>query len=111
MVGDNKALTARCSWNGTSSLPAECQNSDYCVGNRGGSHGVCLDKTTSTVVYLNDHTCECDSGFELKLTARVTVYQLPSTMLGHVFSNVIKFEETVIYKCHEQCLQSLFRDG
>ena len=82
MVGDNKALTARCSWNGTSSLPAECQNSDYCVGNRCGSHGVCLDKTTSTVVYLNDHTCECDSGFELKLTARVMVYQLPSTMLG-----------------------------
>ena len=58
MVGDNKALTARCRWNGTSSVPAECQNSDNCVGNRCGSHGVCLDKATSTVVHLNDLTCE-----------------------------------------------------
>ena len=82
MVGDNKALTARCRWNGTSSVPAECQNSDNCVGNRCGSHGVCLDKATSTVVHLNDHTCECDSGFELKSTASVVAYQLPSTMLG-----------------------------
>ena len=81
MVGDTKALTARCRWNGTSSVPAECQNSDDCVGNRCGSHSVCLDTATSTVVHLNDHTCECDSGFELKLTARVAVCQLPSTML------------------------------
>ena len=34
------------------------------------------------VVHLNDHTCECDSGFELKSTVRVVVYQFPSTMLG-----------------------------
>ena len=81
MVGDNKVLTARCRWNGTSSVPAECQNSDNCVGNRCGSHGVCLDKATSTVD-LNEYTCECDSGFELKSTARVVAYQLPSTMLG-----------------------------
>ena len=75
-VGDNKALTARCRWS------AECQNSDNCVRNRCGSHGVCRVKATSTVVHLNDHTCECDSGFELKLTARVVAYQVPSTMLG-----------------------------
>ena len=29
----------------------------------------------------------------------------------HVFSNAIKFEETVIYECHVQRLQSQFRDG
>ena len=34
------------------------------------------------VVHLNDHTCECDSGFELKSKVRVVVYQFPSTMLG-----------------------------
>ena len=81
MVGDNKALTTRCRWNGTSSVPAECQNSDNCVGNRCGSHGVCLDKATSTIVHLNDYTVECDIGFELKSTARVAVYQLSLTML------------------------------
>ena len=81
MVGDNKALTARCRWNGTLSVPVECQNGDNCVGNRCGSHGVCLDKATLTVVHLNDYTCECDGGFELKSTARVATYQLPSTML------------------------------
>ena len=31
--------------------------------------------------------------------------------VGHVFSNVTKFEETVIYWCHVQCLQSQFRDS
>ena len=46
-----------------------------------GSHGVCLDKATSAVIHLNDRTCECDSGFELKSTARVAVYQLPLTIL------------------------------
>ena len=81
MVGDNKALTARCRWYGTASVPPECQNSDNCVGNRCGSHGVCLDKATSTVVDLNEYTCECDSGFDLKSTARVAVYQLPLTIL------------------------------
>ena len=75
MVGDNKVLTARC-------RSAECQYRVNCVGNRCGSHGVCLDKVTSTVVHLNEYTCECDSGFELKSTARVVAYQLPSTMLG-----------------------------
>ena len=81
MVGDNKVLTARCRWNGTFSVPAECQYSDNCVGNRCGSDGVCRDKATPTVVHLNDYTCERDSGFELKSTARVAAYQLPSTML------------------------------
>ena len=81
MVGDKKALTARCRWNGTSSVPAECQNSDNCIGNRCGSHGVCRVKATSTVVHVNEYTCECDSGFELKSTARVAAYQLPLTML------------------------------
>ena len=69
MVGVNRALTARCRWNVTSSDPAECQNSDNCVGNRCGSHGVCRDKATPTVVHLDYYTCECDSGFELKSTA------------------------------------------
>ena len=82
MVGDNKVLSARCRWNGTASVSAECQYSVNCVGSRCGSHGVCLDKATPTVVHVNDHTCECDSGFELKSTARVVAYQLPSTMLG-----------------------------
>ena len=45
MVGDNKVLTARCRWNGTASVPAECQNSVNCVGNRCGSHGVCVGDT------------------------------------------------------------------
>ena len=82
MVGDNKVLTVRCRWYGTASFSTECQYSVNCVRNRCGSHGVCLDKATPTVVHLNDHTCECDSGFELKSTARVVAYQLPSTMLG-----------------------------
>ena len=81
MDGDNKALTTRCRKNGTSSVPAECQNSDNCVGNRGGSHGVFRVKATSTVAHLNEYTCECDSGFELKLKARVAACQLPLTML------------------------------
>ena len=81
MVGDNKVLTARCRWNGTFSVPVECQTSDNRAGNRCGSHGICWDKATPTVVHLNDYTCECDSGFELKSTARVAAYQLPSTML------------------------------
>ena len=62
------------------SVPVECQNSDNCVGNRCGSNGVCRVQATPTVVHLNDYTCECDSGFELKSTARVAAYQLPSTM-------------------------------
>ena len=54
MVGDSKVLTARCRWNGTFSVPAECQNSDSCVGNRCGSHGVCREGDTngrSFVIY------------------------------------------------------------
>ena len=82
MVGDNKVLTARCRWCGTASVSDECQYSVNSVGDRCGSHGVCLVKATSTVVHLNDHTCECDSGFELKSIARVVAYQLPSTTLG-----------------------------
>ena len=81
MVGDNKVFTARCRWNGTSSVLAECQNRDNCVRNRCGSHGVCRVKATPTVVHLIDYTCECDSCFELKSTARVAAYPLPSTML------------------------------
>ena len=81
MVGDNKVLTARCRWYGTASVSADCPYSVNCVGNRCGSHGVCLDKATPTVVHLNGHTCECDRGFELKSTARVSAYQLPSVML------------------------------
>ena len=50
MVGDNKILTARCRWNGTVSVPAECQISDGCVGSLCGTHAVCRSKATSTVV-------------------------------------------------------------
>ena len=82
MVGDNKVVTARCRWYGTASVSAECQYSVNCVGNRCRYHDICRVKATSTVVHLNDHTCECDSGFELKSTARVVAYQMPSTMLG-----------------------------
>ena len=83
MVGDNKVLTARCRWYGTASVSAECQNGVNCVGNRCRSHDVCWVKATPTVVHLNEYTCECDSGFELKSTSsRVVAYQLPSTMLG-----------------------------
>ena len=32
VVGDSKVLTARCRWNRTVSVSAECQNSDGCVG-------------------------------------------------------------------------------
>ena len=31
--------------------------------------------------------------------------------VGHVFSNAMKSEETVIYECHVQCLQSQSREG
>ena len=105
MVGDNKVLTARCRWNGTSSVSAECQNSVNCVGNHSGSHGVCRDRATPTVVRLNDYTCERDSGLELKSTARVAAYQLLSAKL--ILSNAIK----LTYECHVQRLQSQFRDG
>ena len=107
MVGDNKVLTARCRF----SVPAECQNTDHCVGNRCGSHCVCRDKATPTVVHLNDYTCECDSGFELKSTARVAALSVAIDNVDHVLSNAIKFEETVTYECHVQRLQSQFRDG
>ena len=106
MVGDNKALTARCRWNGTSSVPAECQNSDNCVGNRCGSHGVCRVEATSTVIHLSKYTCECDSGNSKSCGVSVAIDNV-----GHVFSNAIKFEETIIYECHEQCLQSQSCDG
>ena len=82
MVGDNKGLTATCRWYGTASVSAECQNSVNRVGNRCGSHDVRRVKARSTVVHLNEYTCECDTGFELKSTAKVVAYQLPSTMLG-----------------------------
>ena len=82
MVGDNKVLSARCRWYRTASVSAKCQNSVNCVGNRCRSHDVCRVKATSTVVHLDDHTCEFDSGFELKSTARFVAYQMPSTMLG-----------------------------
>ena len=111
MLGDNKVLIARCRWYRTASVSAECQNSVNCVGSRCGSHGVCLDKATPTVVHLNDHTCECDSVFELKSTARVCGVSVAIDTVGNVFSNAIKFEETVIYECHVQCLQSQSRDG
>ena len=67
MIGDNKIVTARCRWSGTVSGPAECQISDGCVGSLCGSHSDCRNKTTTTVVVLEGYTCECDSGFELKL--------------------------------------------
>ena len=70
MIGDNKVLTARCRWDGTLSVSTECQNSDGCVGNRCGSHGVCRNKAIPMVVHLNDYTCECDSGFVLESPAR-----------------------------------------
>ena len=41
VVGDSKVLTARCRWNGTLSVSAECQNSDGCAGNRCGSRDIC----------------------------------------------------------------------
>ena len=34
VVGNSKVLTARCRWNRTISVSAECQNSDGCVGER-----------------------------------------------------------------------------
>ena len=52
MVGDNRALTARCRWIRTVSVPAECQISDGCVGSLCGCHAVCRSKATSTVVVL-----------------------------------------------------------
>ena len=76
------ARTRSCQRDASGTEQHQFQPSVNCVGNRCGSHGVCLDKATPTVVHLNDHTCECDSGFELKSTARVVAYQLPSTMLG-----------------------------
>ena len=73
----------RCRWSRTVSVSAQCQVSDDCVGNLCRFCNTCRDKVTPTSVHWNDHThCECDSGFELKLTARVAVYQLTSTMLG-----------------------------
>ena len=111
MVGDNKVLSGRCRWHGTASVSAECQCSVNCVGNSCRSHDVCRVKATPTVVHLNDHTCDCDSGFELKSTARVVAYQLPSTMLGTCSQMPSKSEEIVTYECHVQCLQSQFRDG
>ena len=43
VVGDSKVLTARCRWNRTVSVSAECQNSDGCV-------------LGTLVVHLNDQT-------------------------------------------------------
>ena len=65
MGDNNEILTARCRWSRTVSVPAECQISDGCVGSLCGR---CLE----------DNTCECDSGFELKLkvvNVSVTVKQ------------------------------------
>ena len=56
VVGDSKVLTARCRWNRTVSVSAECQNSDGCVGNRCESRQMSRDKMTTTSVHLNDHT-------------------------------------------------------
>ena len=52
MVGDNKILTARCTWSRAVSVPAECQISDGCVGSLRGSHAACRNKPRSTVVVL-----------------------------------------------------------
>ena len=52
MVGNNKNLTARRRWSRTVSVPAECQISVGCVGSLCGSHSVCRNKATSTVVVL-----------------------------------------------------------
>ena len=52
MVGNNKNLTARRRWSRTVSVPAECQISVGCVGSLCGSHRVCRNKATSTVVVL-----------------------------------------------------------
>ena len=62
----NKAVAARCRWNGTFSVPAECQNSDEGVGNLYGSHDVCQDKATPTGVHVDDYTCNRDPGFDSK---------------------------------------------
>ena len=48
VVGDSKVLTARCRWNRTVSVSAECQNSDGCVG--------VMVVLGTLVVHLNDHT-------------------------------------------------------
>ena len=87
---------------------AECQNSDNCVGNRCESHGVCRVKATSTVIHLNEYTCQCDSCFELKSTARVAVYQLPSTMLGMCSRTSLSLRK--LPSTSVQCLQSQSRN-
>ena len=110
MVGDNKVLTVRCSWNGISSVPVEFQTSDNSVGNRCGSHGVCRVKATSTVVHLNDHTCECE-WIRAQVNSKSCGVSVAIDNADHEFSNAIKFEETVIYECHVQRLQSQLRDG
>ena len=70
MVGNNKNLTVRCRWSRTVSVPAECQISVCCVGSLCGSHSVCRNKGDINGRCFEDYTCECDSGFELKSTAR-----------------------------------------
>ena len=76
MVGDNKNLTARCRWRRTVSVPAECQISDGCVGSLCGCwESLRVSRRLSEQGDINgrcfeDYTCECDSGFELKSTAR-----------------------------------------
>ena len=70
MVGDNKNLTAKRRWSRTVSVPAECQISDGCVGSLCGSHAVLSEQSDINGRCLEGYTCECDSGFELKSTAR-----------------------------------------
>ena len=64
-----------------------------------------------TVVHLNEYTCECDSGFELKLTARVAVYQLPLTMLTMCSRTSLSLRKLSSTGVVGQCLQSQSRDG
>ena len=70
MVGNNKNLTARRTWSRTVSVPAECQISVGCVGSLCGSHSRLSEQGDINGRCFEDYTCECDSGFELKSTAR-----------------------------------------
>jgi hypothetical protein len=51
--------TLQCQFNGRFSGMQPCVNINDCVGHTCGPHGTCVDK-------LNNYTCDCDPGFEIR---------------------------------------------
>lgn len=69
VVGGEQKFSVECLATGDFGESETCKNMNDCADNMCGPHGKCIDKEEPTGVHIDDYTCDCDSGFELKKTS------------------------------------------